>query len=253
MNNLIHPSPPPKQLSPQAETPSFIRLIQVAKEYPAPNGPFPALKRVNLAVSKGEFVSIIGKSGAGKTTLVNMITGTDHLTSGEVWVGDTCVHHLNESQMALWRGQNIGVIYQSFHLLPGLTLLANIMLPMDFCGLYNRRESRQHAMELLSQVELEAHAYKLPSQISGGQQQRVAIARALANNPGFIIADEPTGRLDSGTAEIIYEIFERLVEQGKTIIMVTHDRSMVHRVSRCLLIRDGEIFQDFEESDTASV
>jgi putative ABC transport system ATP-binding protein len=249
MNSPANVLPLQEQLSPQSEASSLIRLIQVDKEYPAPDGPFQALKRVNLNVAKGEFVSIIGKSGAGKSTLVNMITGTDHLTSGEVWVGGVCVHHLNESRMALWRGQNIGVIYQSFHLLPGLTLLANIMLPMDFCGLYNRRESRQRAMDLLCQVELETHAYKLPSQISGGQQQRVAIARALANDPDFIIADEPTGRLDSGTAEMIYEIFERLVEQGKTIIMVTHDHTMEHRVSRCLLIRDGELFQDSKETD----
>jgi len=221
-----------------------IRLSQVVKVYPAVSGSFTALKGVSAEVYPGEFVAIFGKSGAGKTTLVNMITGVDHLTSGEVWVGDTNVHRLGESRMALWRGRSLGVVYQSFHLLPTLSLLDNIMLPMDFCGLYRPWQSRERAMELLRQVGLEQHARKLPAQISGGQQQRVAIARALANDPPVIVADEPTGRLDSTTAGVIFDIFNGLVQQGKTIIMVTHDHSLAQRVTRTLTIRDGEVFEN---------
>ena len=153
----------------------------------------------------------------------------------------TPVHQMNESQLALWRGRRLGVVYQSFHLLPGISLLDNVLLPMDFCGLYKPRQSRERAMSLLEQVGLDEHARKLPAQISGGQQQRVAIARALANDPSVIVADEPTGRLDSLTAEIIFEIFQNLVSQGKTIVMVTHDHSLMQRVSRAVSIRDGEI------------
>ena len=218
-----------------------IQVKNVVKDYPSPSGEFTALKGVSLAVQRGEFLAIIGKSGAGKTTFVNMLTGVDHLTSGEVWVDGTPVHQLNESQLALWRGRNLGVVYQSFHLLPGLSLLDNVLLPMDFCGLYKPRQSRERAMGLLTQVGLDEHARKLPAQISGGQQQRVAIARALANDPAVIVADEPTGRLDSLTAEIIFEIFEDLVRKGKTIVMVTHDHSLVQRVSRSVQIQDGEI------------
>lgn len=224
--------------------PALIRLRKVGKIYQTAGGDFTALKDISLDVQKGEFLAITGKSGAGKTTLVNMIAGTDHLTSGEVWVGDVNVHAKNESQLALWRGRTLGVIYQSFQLLPNLSLLDNILLPIDFCGLYRRRQSRERAMELLRQVELEDHAFKLPSEISGGQQQRVAIARALANDPPVLLADEPTGRLDSVTAGIIFDIFLKLVQQGKTIVMVTHDRSQVQQVSRTLLIRDGEVFND---------
>ena len=192
----------------------------------------------------GEFLAIIGKSGAGKTTLINMITGVDHLTSGEVWVGQTAVHRLNEGQLALWRGRSLGVVYQSFHLMPNLTLLDNILLPMDFCGLFNPLRSPARAFELLADVELEEHARKLPSEISGGQQQRVAIARALANDPPIIVADEPTGRLDSLTAEVIFDIFLQLIQQGKTIVMVTHDQALAQRVTRSLTIEDGEVFSD---------
>ena len=219
----------------------LIRLRQVVKVYRTAAGDFPALKGLDLDVEAGEFLAITGKSGAGKTTLVNMITGTDALTSGMVEVGGVNIHQLDENRRALWRGRNLGVIYQSFHLLPNLTLLDNILLPMDFCGLYRRRASRERAMDLLRQMEMADHAYKLPSQISGGQQQRVAIARALANDPPLIVADEPTGRLDSVTAEVIFRIFQQLVAQGKTLVMVTHDRTIAGRVSRMLTIQDGEV------------
>jgi len=222
----------------------LIHLEQVVKVYPTASGPFTALKGINLEVYPGEFLAIIGKSGAGKTTLVNMISGVDHLTSGEVRVGEIQVHQLKESQLARWRGRNMGVIFQSFHLIPGLTLLENVILPMDLCKLYKRRKSQERALSLLRQVGLEEHANKLPSQISGGQQQRVAIARALANDPAVIVADEPTGRLDSLTAEGILIIFQTLVHQGKTIIMVTHDMTLMQRVSRTVLIQDGALVDE---------
>jgi putative ABC transport system ATP-binding protein len=219
----------------------LIHLDNVSKDYETPAGPFPALHDVSVAIWPGEFVAVLGKSGAGKTTLINMITGADHATRGEVLVGDVHLNRLSESSLSQWRGENMGVIYQSFHLLPGLSLLDNVLLPMDFTGLYRRQQSRERALELLRQVGLEEHARKLPAEISGGQQQRVAIARALANDPPIIAADEPTGRLDSVTAEAIFAIFEELVRQGKTIVMVTHDRGLATRVSRTLEIVDGRL------------
>ncbi|MRR31873.1 ABC transporter ATP-binding protein, partial [bacterium] len=192
----------------------IIDLQNVCKDYLTAAGPFRALNQVSLQVMPGEFLAVMGKSGAGKTTLVNMITGIDHLTSGEVWVNGVSVHDIPEDRRSRWRGKGVGVIYQSFHLLPMLSLLENVMLPMDLCGLYQRWNSQQRAADLLHAVELEEHAHKLPSQISGGQQQRVAIARALANDPPLIVADEPTGRLDSITAGVIFDIFQQLVRQG---------------------------------------
>lgn len=223
---------------------SLIELTDVCKDYPTASGPFRALDHVSLQVLAGEFLAVVGKSGAGKTTLVNMIIGTDYLTSGEVRVNGVSVHDIPENRRSRWRGKGVGVIYQSFHLLPMLTLLENVMLPMDLCGLYQHRTSQQHAADLLRAVELEDHAHKLPSQISGGQQQRVAIARALANDPPLIVADEPTGRLDSVTAGVIFDIFQQLVRQGKTIVMVTHDRGIADVADRVVKLRDGELDDD---------
>jgi putative ABC transport system ATP-binding protein len=227
----------------------LVEMQDVVKVYSTAAGDFTALKGVSLQVQAGEFLGIIGKSGAGKSTLLNMISGVDDLTSGRVTVSangrDVDVHGLDENELALWRGQMMGVIYQSFQLLPMLTLVENITLPMDLCGLYQPRQSRQRAMELLKLVELEEHANKLPAFISGGQQQRVAIARALANDPAILIADEPTGSLDSVTADHIFDVFRRLVdERGKTIIMVTHDNSLIPRFSRHLHLADGEIVSE---------
>ncbi|MHB9031986.1 MAG: ABC transporter ATP-binding protein [Anaerolineae bacterium] len=224
----------------------LIRLRDVTKIYKSPAGAFTALKGINLEVSTGEFLAITGKSGAGKTTLVNMITGTDSLTSGEVWVGEVCVHSMSTKRLTVWRGLNMGIVFQSFHLIPNLSLLDNVVLPMDFCGRYRRGASKARALELLAEMELAEHARKYPAQISGGQQQRVAIARALANDPAILVADEPTGRLDMQTAEVIYQVFEGLVKRGKTIVMVTHDRSVVGRVSRALEISDGEVAPDVQ-------
>lgn len=221
-------------------------MRDVVKVYSTAAGEFTALKRINLQVGSGEFVGIVGKSGAGKSTLLNMITAVDDLTSGEVVVNSNgkplSIHDLTEDQVALWRGKTLGVVFQSFQLLPMLTLVENITLPMDLCGLYSPRESRQRALELLRLVEIEEHADKLPAFISGGQQQRVAIARALANDPPILVADEPTGSLDSITADHIFEVFEHLVTaQGKTIVMVTHDESLKPRFTRTLGIADGEL------------
>jgi putative ABC transport system ATP-binding protein len=219
----------------------LIRITGLEKVYGSGHGELPALKNIDLDVYPGEFLAITGKSGAGKTTLINMVTGVDRMSSGEVWVGDTPLHQMRENQLAKWRGRKMGIIYQSFHLMPSLSLIDNVLLPVDLCGLYRNGESTKRALQLLSNVELEDHAHKPPSAISGGQQQRVAIARALANDPPIIIADEPTGRLDSVTAETIFQIFLSLQEQGKTILMVTHDRDLAQRASRTLEIADGEI------------
>lgn len=229
----------------------IIHMRNVVKIYSTAAGDFTALKAVNLQVETGEFLGIVGKSGAGKSSLLNMLTGVDHLTSGEVIVNingnPISIHEMNEDAIANWRGRNVGVMYQSFQLLPMLTLLENVMLPMDLCGRFNAKASRERALELLSLVEIEGHANKLPSQISGGQQQRVSIARALANDPQILVADEPTGSLDSLTAEHVFDVFEQLVtEQGKTIVMVTHDESLKARFSRTARIVDGELEMEFE-------
>lgn len=240
--------PPPLNARGEGGDEPLIRLRGVLKSYQTAAGDFQALKEVDLDVYPGEFLGIIGKSGAGKTTLINVLTGVDHLTEGEVWMDGVPIHAMNENQLALWRGRNLGIIYQSFYLMPSLSLLHNVVLPMDVCGLYRRGPSERRALELLREVELEEHAYKLPSAISGGQQQRVAIARALANEPPIIVADEPTGRLDSVTAETIFQIFSQLVRAGKTILMVTHDRSLARRMSRILHIVDGRLVEQRQEA-----
>ncbi len=190
-------------------------------------------------------MAIIGKSGSGKSTLMNMITGIDRPTSGEVLIGDTAVHTLDESRMAVWRGRNIGIVFQFFQLLPALSLVENVMLPMELCGMYPPRQRRARATALLEQVGMGEHVNKLPSAISGGQQQRVAIARALANDPPIIMADEPTGNLDSRTAAAIFELFARLTVQGKTIVMVTHDSDFARSVDRSIIVADGEIIDEY--------
>ena len=227
------------------ENPAINNLHEVNKYYKTAVGDYHALEGVDLQINAGEFVSIIGKSGSGKTTLLNMITGIDRPTTGEVWVNGTGVHGLNENQMARWRGKNLGIVFQFFQLLPMISVLENIMLPMDFCRTYPLNERRKRAMELLELVELADHPHKLPTALSGGQQQRVAIARALANDPPVIIADEPTGNLDSKTAESVFALFNDLVAKGKTIIIVTHDSGLAKRTHRTALIADGEIVNEY--------
>ena len=226
----------------------IIQMRDVVKAYSTGEGPFLALKDVNIDIRLGEFLGITGKSGAGKTTLLNMISGVSALTSGDVLFyggGNVSpavpIHTLDEDKLALWRGENLGIIYQSFELMPTLNLVENVMLPPDFLGEYHKTISKKRALELLDLVEIVEHAYKIPAHISGGQKQRVAIARALVNDPPLIIADEPTGNLDSVTAETIFQIFEKLVQQGKTIVMVTHDESLAPRFSRRLHIVDGVV------------
>jgi putative ABC transport system ATP-binding protein len=222
----------------------LIDLRQVVKAYQTAAGDFLALKGVNLQVNTSEFVAVVGKSGSGKSTLINMITGIDRPTSGEVLIGDTAVHTLSEGGMAVWRGRHIGVVFQFFQMLPTLTVIENVVLPMDFCNVYSMREREERAMHLLELVGIAAQAHKLPSAISGGEQQRAAIARALANDPPIIAADEPTGNLDSKTAEAVFELFETLVDEGKTILVVTHDRELARRVGRTVTLADGEIVAD---------
>ncbi len=233
-----------KKMTQENEKP-LIELNKVVKNYTTEAGVFPALKGIDLHIQRGEFLGIIGKSGAGKSTLLNMFTGVDQITSGEVIIHangkSVTLHEMSENELALWRGRTMGVIYQSFQLLPMLTLVQNVMMPMDMSGLYHPRKSRERALELLEMVELSEHAHKLPTYISGGQQQRVAIARALANDPPLLVADEPTGSLDSVTADHIFQLFENLVESGRTVVMVTHDKGLMPRFSRHVEIVDGEL------------
>jgi len=219
----------------------LIHLRQVVKEYRSLAGDVLALEGIDLQVKKGEFLVVTGKSGAGKTTLVNMITGLDKSTSGEIWVDGTPVHKLGTEKAARWRGRTVGVVFQTFELLPTLTVLQNVMLPMDFAHRYSIRQQRERAMHLLEQVGIAEHAHKLPSAVSGGQQQRVAIARAMANDPPILVADEPTGSLDSVTAGSVLRVFEDLVEQGKTVLLVTHDKDIARRATRTITLADGEI------------
>jgi putative ABC transport system ATP-binding protein len=223
---------------------AMIDVRNLVKTYYTGGKSFSALRSVNFSVSANEYVGVIGKSGAGKTTLINMLSGVDQITNGEVYVNGTAVHALEDDQLALWRGLNLGVVFQSFHLLPMLSLLDNITLAMDFCGTYRHGKSEKRAMALLDSVELADHARKLPAQISGGEKQRVAIARALVNDPAVILADEPTGRLDSATSETIFRIFDNLIARGKTIVMVSHDRTLADRVNRVLNIEDGQFISN---------
>ena len=226
-------------------TDHLIEIRNVVKTFQSAAGSFTALKGVTLEVGRGEFVAIIGKSGSGKSTLMNMITGIDRPTEGEVYVGDTAVHTLSEGEMAVWRGKNVGIVFQFFQLLPALSLIENVMLPMDFGNMYTPAQRRERAMMLLEQVGMADQAHKLPSAVSGGQQQRVAIARALANDPPIVMADEPTGNLDSKTAQAVFQLFETLVQQGKTIVMVTHDQDLAKRVTRAVIVADGQIVNEY--------
>ena len=223
---------------------AIIQLAKVHKTYASNAMPHVALRQIDLRISSGEFVMVVGKSGSGKSTLINMLTGIDRPTSGAVLMNGVPLHQLDENDLARWRRRNLGIVFQFFQLLPTLTVLENVLLPMDFLPDYHARIAQEQAMKLLSLVEMADHAHKLPSALSGGQQQRVAIARALANNPPILIADEPTGNLDSKTADRIYRLFEMLARQGKTIVMVTHDADLARRAQRSITIADGQIVDD---------
>ena len=222
----------------------FIELRDVHKVYKTAAGDFLALHRINLSFERGEFTAIIGKSGSGKSTLINMITGIDHPTSGSVRIGEVDLYKMREGRMAEWRGRNMGIVFQFFQLLPTLTVLENILLPMDYCNVYDPAERVARAMAWMELVGLEGMADKLPAALSGGQQQIAAIARALANDPPILIADEPTGNLDSRSADLVLNLFERLASQGKTILLVTHDPTLVRRARRRVVISDGELVHE---------
>ena len=223
----------------------LVDLRQVVKTYQGTAGTFTALKGVDLQVESGAFVSIIGKSGSGKSTLINVITGIDRPTSGEVTIDHVRIHTLNEGQIAVWRGRSIGVIFQFFQLLPTLTAVENILLAMDYGGRYPRTERPERALYLLDLVGMADHVHRLPNSLSGGQQQCVAIARALANDPVLLTADEPTGNLDSKSAEMVFHLFENLAQAGKTILMVTHDNDLAMRAQRTIKLADGRIIDEF--------
>jgi ABC-type lipoprotein export system ATPase subunit len=223
---------------------SIIQMQGVVKTFINSAGEFTALRGIDLNLQEGEFAAVIGKSGSGKSTLLNMLTGIDHPTSGQVLVDGVDIYAMSESKRSLWRGRNLGIVFQFFQLLPMLNLLENVMLPMDYVGMYDIEQRPKKAMELLTLVGLEEHAQQLPRAVSRGQQQSAAIARALATDAPILVADEPTGNLDSRSARKIIDLFEKLSGQGKTIVMVTHDPSMTERTSRTVFISDGELVNE---------
>ncbi len=231
---------------PAADSAYLIDLQQVEKVYETPAGQFKALNGIDLQVEAGNFISVIGKSGSGKSTLINMVTGIDRPTGGQAFVGGAPIHEMNEEQIAVWRGKTIGVVFQFFQLLPTLTAVENVMLALDYTGQVPRTQRPEKAMHLLEQVGIADHAHALPNTLSGGQQQIVAIARALANDPPIITADEPTGNLDARTADSVFNLFERLASQGKTIMMVTHDNELAARACSTIVISDGKIVDHYD-------
>jgi len=222
----------------------IIEIKDVVKSFPVGDTEITILKGISLQVKKGEFLSIVGPSGNGKSTLLNMITGIDRPSSGEIIVTGQPVHKMSENRLAAWRGENVGIIFQFFQMLPALSLLQNVILPMDLANKYSPKERRERAMHLLDIVGLSDQVHKLPNAVSGGQQQRAAIARALANDPALLVADEPTGNLDSATSHDVFDLFNEVVSQGKTMLMVTHDKELAQRVPRVVEILDGKITRD---------
>jgi putative ABC transport system ATP-binding protein len=222
----------------------IIDLHQVVKIYETPSGPFTALQDINLPIQRGQFVAVVGKSGSGKTTLLNVLAGIDRPSSGAVSVAGTDLPLLSEAQLAEWRGRTIGLVFQFFQLLPTLTIAENVMLPMDFVELIPAAERRSKAMELLERIGIADQADKLPTALSGGQQQRAAIARALANDPPILMADEPTGNLDEATRTSVLELFAKLNADGRTIIVVTHERDISHYTDRQVTLIDGRVAED---------
>ncbi|MBI5955141.1 MAG: ABC transporter ATP-binding protein [Chloroflexi bacterium] len=223
-----------------------VQLRQVSKVYESSSGSFTALKDINLRIQPGKFVAVVGKSGSGKTTLLNVLAGIDRPTNGTISVDGTRVDLLSESQLAEWRGRTIGLVFQFFQLLPTLTIAENVMLPMEFVKIIPAAEHRSRALELLERVGIRNQADKLPAALSGGEQQRAAIARALANNPPILIADEPTGNLDEATRTSVLELFAKLNADGRTIILVTHERDISGYTDRQVMLVDGHVAEDFQ-------
>ena len=224
----------------------LIEMRHVTKAYNVAAGKFLALREVDIQVDEGEFVAVVGKSGSGKSTLINMITGIDSPSSGEVFVASAPVYKLDQEQLAVWRGKNVGIVFQFFQLLPTLTVVENIVLPMDFCNTFPSSERRARAISLLKKVGIAEQADKLPSDLSGGQQQRAAIARALANNPPILVADEPTGNLDSHSSDAVMQLFSNLAMEGKTVVMVTHERERTRYYTRTIMLSDGMVVESGE-------
>lgn len=231
----------------------LIKMRDIVKVFKTDAGDFTALKGISIDFYESEFISVIGKSGSGKSTLVNMITGIDRPTSGTVAIGDAQIDQLSESEMARWRGLNLGIVFQFYQLLPMLSLIENVILPMQLAEQYTPAERKDRAMQLLSLVGLEDYAHKMPANVSGGQQQSAAIARAIANDPPIIVADEPTGNLDSRSAAMVFSLFDELVQQGKTIIMVTHDRHLAAKARRTVRIHDGLVVDDGASTDVVDL
>ncbi len=224
--------------------PPLVEVEQLQRTYQVGPSQIPALRGVSFSVARGEFVAIVGHSGAGKSTLLNLIAGVDRLSGGEVRVGGHAIHHMREAARSRWRGASLGIVFQFFALLPTMTLLSNVLLPMELAGRYAAPERRERAVALLEQVGLGDQLHKLPSRVSGGQQQRAAIARAIANDPPLLLGDEPTGNLDSGSTEVVFALFSRLVAEGKTILMVTQDERLAARMPRQIELREGRIVRD---------
>lgn len=223
---------------------SFIEVQNLRKSFVSQGKSIEVLKGINLTIQQGEFVGIVGKSGSGKSTLLNMLTTIDQPTSGSIMIGKKNIHQSGEAKAARWRGNHVGIVFQFFQLLPTLSVLDNVVLPMDFLGTMPFRQRKSRALALLDNVGMKKHAYKLPSRLSGGEQQRVAIARSLANDPEIIVADEPTGNLDTETSQTIYEIFQNLVHQGKTVLMVTHDKITDLKFTQVITLTDGLIAEN---------
>jgi putative ABC transport system ATP-binding protein len=229
---------------PSAPNGYVVQVIDLVKSFPVAGGEVTVLKGISFDVNQGEFVTIVGPSGNGKSTLLNMITGIDRPSAGQVIVTGEQVHTMSENKLAAWRGQHVGIVFQFFQMLPSLSLLQNVILPMDLARKYSVRERRERALHLLELVGLSDQINKLPGMVSGGQQQRAAIARALSNDPQLVVADEPTGNLDTRASEDVFNLFQRLVDQGKTLLMVTHDKELARQVPRIIEIIDGQIARD---------
>ncbi|MBA2445982.1 MAG: ABC transporter ATP-binding protein [Nocardioidaceae bacterium] len=221
-----------------------IQVSDAVKRYPLSSGEVIAVDHLSLDIEYGEFVAIVGRSGSGKTTLLNLLGGIDRPTSGTACVAGADLGSLSESGLASWRGQNVGLVFQFFQLLPTLTVIENVMLPMDFAKKIPVADRRPRAQELLDRVRVGDQADKVPATLSGGQQQRAAIARALANDPPILLADEPTGNLDSTTASAMLKLFADLNVGGQTIVVVTHERDIRSIVSREVTLVDGRIVTD---------
>ena len=223
---------------------ALIQMRDVTKDYRSASGRFSALKNISIDIHRGECVAVVGKSGSGKTTLINVLTGIDSPSTGTLDIDGRSIHQLSQEELAVWRGRSIGIVFQFFQLLPTLTVAENVALPMDFCKTYPVGKRRARAQQLLERMGIADQADKLPADLSGGQQQRAAIARALANDPPIIVADEPTGNLDSKTSDDVMGFLASLAADGKTVLTVTHERDLSRFFTRTITLSDGHIATD---------